>query len=176
LKRSSIISIAYSVADASLRNNAYILNTGATSLLLGTNGTQRLIITSSGVITIADLAGTGSRTVLADASGNLSAPVSDISVKENIENLKYGLDTIMKLNAVQFEFIEGYKNYGQGLQIGAIAQEVEQIIPEAVFKTPSTELKGIDYNQFHGIYIKAIQEQQKIIESLIQRIEILENK
>ena len=140
------------------------------------NGTDRLKIDTSGILTISNLAGTGSRAVLADASGNLSAPVSDISVKENIEPLKYGLETIMKLNAVQFEFIEGYKNYGEGLQIGAIAQEVEQIVPEAVFKTPSTELKGIDYNQFHAIYIKAIQEQQKIIESLIQRIELLENK
>jgi hypothetical protein len=82
----------------------------------------------------------------------------------------------MQLNAIQFEFIEGYKNYGEGLQIGAIAQEVEKLIPEAVFETPSTGLKGIDYNQFHGIYIKAIQDQQKIIESLIKRIELLENK
>ena len=141
-----------------------------------TNNVDRFIISNSGVITIANLAGTGSRAVLADATGVLSAPVSDISVKENIEPLKYGLETIMKLNAVQFEFIEGYKNYGEGLQIGAIAQEVEQIIPEAVFKTPSTGLKGIDYSQFNGIYIKAIQDQQKIIESLIQRIELLENK
>jgi hypothetical protein len=146
-----------------------------TSSVPGT-ATLRFTIGSGGVITVTNLAGTGSRAVLADASGNLSAPVSDISVKENIEPLKYGLDTIMKLNAVQFEFIEGYKNYGEGLQIGAIAQEVEQIIPEAVFKTPSTGLKGIDYNQFNGIYIKAIQDQQKIIESLIQRIELLENK
>jgi hypothetical protein len=138
--------------------------------------TVALVIGSSGVITMSNLGGTGSRAVLADASGNLSAPVSDQSVKENIEPLKYGLETILKLNAIQFEFIEGYKNYGEGLQIGAIAQEVEQIIPEAVFTTPSTGLKGINYDQFNGIYIKAIQDQQKIIESLIKRIEALENK
>lgn len=135
-----------------------------------------LNISSAGVVQIVNLNGTGSRAVIADSTGVLTAPVSDQSVKQNIEPLKYGLETIMKLNAVQFEFIEKYKNYGEGLQIGAIAQEVEQIIPEAVFKTPSTGLKGIDYNQFNGIYIKAIQDQQKIIESLIQRIEALENK
>jgi hypothetical protein len=82
----------------------------------------------------------------------------------------------LQLNAVQFEFIEAYKDYGKGLQIGTIAQEVEQIIPEAVFTTPSTGLKGINYDQLNGIYIKAIQDQQKIIESLIKRIELLENK
>jgi hypothetical protein len=137
---------------------------------------ERFYVDGIGQFKINNLAGTGSRAVLADATGILSAPVSDQSVKENIEPLKYGLETIMKLNAVQFKFIEGYKNFGEGLQLGAIAQEVEQIIPEAVFKTPSTGLKGIDYNQFNAIYIKAIQDQQKIIESLIQRIELLENK
>ena len=141
-----------------------------------TAGRNDFILTDAGVCTLLNLAGTGSRTVLADASGNLSAPVSDQSVKENIEPLKYGLDTLMQLNPVQFEFIDQYKNYGEGLQIGNIAQDIEKIIPEAVFVTPSTGLKGIDYNQFHGIYIKAIQDQQKIIEGLIERIEQLENK
>ncbi len=153
-----------------------ILFSSGGNLSFWTNSIKRFEIFSTGITRIINLAGTGLRTVLADANGDLSAPVSDQSVKENIKPLKYGLDTIMKLNAVQFEFKEGFKNYGEGLQIGAIAQEVEQIIPEAVFKTISTGLKGIDYNQFNGIYIKAIQDQQKIIESLIQRIELLENK
>jgi hypothetical protein len=141
-----------------------------------TNGVIRLIINNGGIITITNLAGTGSRAVLADASGNLSAPVSDITVKENVQPLKYGLNAIMQLNPISFEYVDDYKNYGEGLQIGNIAQDVEKIIPEAVFTTPSTGLKGINYDQFNGIYIKAIQEQQKIIESLIQRIELLENK
>jgi len=139
-------------------------------------GNAWINIASTGVVTISNLAGTGSRAVIADANGVLSAPVSDQLIKENIEPLKYGLETIMKLNPVQFEFIEGYKNYGENLQIGAIAQEVEQIIPEAVFKTTSTGLKGIDYNQFNGIYIKAIQELNERIELLLSRIEYLENK
>jgi len=159
----------------------FIKSTGTTSatyaiLTRDSSSNNIFVVRDNGEVTISNLAGTGSRAVLASATGVLSAPVSDISVKENIESLKYGLDTIMKLNPVQFKFIEGYKNYGEGLQIGAIAQEVEQIIPEAVFKTPSTGLKGIDYNQFNGIYIKAIQDQQKIIDSLIKRIELLENK
>jgi hypothetical protein len=152
------------------------LGTGLHFMSGGTASTEIVLFNDNGVVKIVNLAGTGSRAVLADASGNLSAPVSDQSVKENIEPLKYGLETIMKLNAVQFEFIEGYKNYGEGLQIGAIAQEVEEIIPEAVFKTPSTGLKGIDYNQLNGIYIKAIQELNERIELLLSRIEYLENK
>lgn len=138
--------------------------------------TVRMTVGSNGDITIANLAGTGSRAVLASATGILSAPVSDQSVKENVQPLQYGLDTLMQLKPVQFEYINKYKDYGEGLQIGNIAQDVEKIIPEAVFVTPLTGLKGIDYNQFNGIYIKAIQDQQKIIEGLIERIEQLEKK
>jgi hypothetical protein len=115
-------------------------------------------ITSGGVVQIANLAGTGSRAVLADASGNLSSPVSDISVKQNIKSIGYGLNEILKMNPVWFDFIDEYKNYGQGRQNGNIAQEMEVIIPEAVFTTPSTGKMGINYDQLHAVYIKAIQE------------------
>jgi len=147
------------------------------------NGTIYQTIASNGVVTFQNLAGTGSRAVLVDASGNLSAPVSDQTVKENVQPLQYGLNTIMQLNPISFEYIDEYKNYGEGLQIGNIAQDVANVIPEAVFLTPSTGLMGINYNQFDGIYIKAIQElniiienQNTLIQSLITRIELLENK
>jgi len=131
---------------------------------------------NTGAVTIQNLAGTGSRAVIADATGLLSAPVSDQTVKENIQPLQYGLNAIMQLNPISFEYINEYKNYGEGLQIGNIAQDVAKVIPEAVFTTPSTGLMGINYNQFDGIYIKAIQELNQRIELLLSRIEYLENK
>jgi len=155
--------------------NQYI-TADSNNLYLGAANFSRITIATTGVVTITNLAGTGSRAVLADASGNLSAPVSDETVKENIEPLKYGLDAIMQLNPISFEYIDKYKNYGEGLQIGNIAQDIEKVIPEAVFTTPSTGLKGINYNQFDGIYIKAIQDLNNIIDSLLKRIEALENK
>ena len=131
----------------------------------GNNGASiNLRITSGGVITISNLAGTGSRAVLADASGNLSAPVSDISVKENINTIGYGLNEILKMNPVWFNYNEEYKNYGEGRQNGNIAQDIEAIIPEAVFTTPSTGKMGINYDQLHAVYIKAIQELNEKLE------------
>jgi len=131
-----------------------------------TNGAENLRIKSTGVILATNLAGVGSRAVIADASGNLSAPVSDLTVKENIAPLDYGLKEIMALNPVSFTFKEGWQNYGEGKQIGAIAQEVERIIPEAVFTTPSTGKMGINYEKLIPVLIKAIQEQQVEIDKL----------
>jgi len=123
-----------------------------------------------GKATFSSLAGTGSRAVLADASGTLSAPVSDISVKENIKPIGYGLNEISKMNPVWFDFIDEYKNYGEGRQNGNIAQEMEAIIPEAVFTTPSTGKMGINYDQLHAVYIKAIQELKAEIEELKNKL------
>ena len=83
---------------------------------------------------------------------------------------------IMKLKPISFEYIESFKNYGEGKQIGNIAQDVAKIIPEAVFTTPSTGKMGINYDQLNGVYIKALQELQLQNEALIKRIEQLENK
>jgi hypothetical protein len=150
--------------------------TGVNVISSGDTGDEKLRIASGGVITVTNLAGTGSRAVLADASGNLSAPVSDKSVKENIQTLDYGIADIMKLKPVSFEYIKSYKNYGKGKQIGNIAQDVAKVIPEAVFTTPSTGKMGINYDQLNGVYIKALQELQLQNEALIKRIETLENK
>ena len=68
----------------------------------------------NGAVILVNLAGTGSRAVLADASGNLTAPVSDISVKQNIKTIGYGLNEIIKMNPVWFDYIDKYKNMGNG--------------------------------------------------------------
>jgi hypothetical protein len=150
--------------------NAYN-NYGVLEILAGTtqNGTPSfsiLKLAAAGAATFSSLAGTGSRAVLADASGTLSAPVSDISVKNNIKTIGYGLSEILQMNPVWFDFIDDYKNYGEGRQNGMIAQEMADIIPEAVFVTPSTGKMGINYDQLHGVYIKAIQELKLEIEEL----------
>jgi hypothetical protein len=136
------------------------------ALSFQTAGTQRLGIASTGAATLSNLAGTGSRAVLADANGLLSAPVSDISVKENISNIGYGLSDVLKMNPVWFNYNDEYKNYGEGRQNGNIAQEMQAIIPEAVFTTPSTGKMGINYDQLHAVYIKAIQELKAEIDAL----------
>jgi len=151
--------------------NTYITgatSTGADIALIVQNSslTNLFYVINNGVVNINNLAGTGSRAVLADANGFLSAPISDISVKQNIINIGYGLNEILKMNPIWFDFIDGYKNYGEGRQNGNIAQEMEQIIPEAVFLTQSTNKKGINYDQLHAVYIKAIQELNYKIENL----------
>jgi hypothetical protein len=171
------IALGYGVSSTTYGSfqfgNEYASNLKTSARIVLHNGTAayvaQLIDGGTGVVTFSNLGGTGSRTVLADANGALSAPVSDISVKQNIKPIGYGLNEVLKMNPVWFDFVNDYKNYGQGRQNGNIAQELANIIPEAVFTTPSTGKMGINYDQLHAVYIKAIQE-------LKEEIDILKNK
>lgn len=145
-------------------------HTGSGGIQLPTGGAGNVIINT--------LAGTGSRAVLAATDGTLSAPISDITVKEKIKLFtKYGIYAIMQLRPVTFKYKNGWEKYGSGTQIGMIAQEVEKVIPEAVFTTPSTGKKGIDYNTIpNAITVKALQDLQHEIDNKDKQIKLLSDR
>jgi hypothetical protein len=87
---------------------------------------------------------------------------SDAREKENIKNLPYGLNEVMKLNPIIFT----WKKYPeQNSKIGFSAQELLHIIPEVV-RIPDNpdEPLGIMYSDLIPVLTKAIQEQQQKIQ------------
>lgn len=112
---------------------------------------------------------------------------SDIRLKKNIEPLTNGLDKIMKLNPVTFNWDEEIvpnlaKKYPN--MIGLIAQEVEDVVPEVVGgdlvsaikdgKEKGRSYKRVLYENLVPLLIDGMKEQQKQIEELKQRISELE--
>ncbi len=115
----------------------------------------------------------GARTLGAYCTGTTWTNSSDISNKENIQNITYGLTTAMALRPVNFNWKSQKDINGVGLaDIGFIAQEVEKIVPEVVSGQEGS--KGISYGNLVTIAIKAIQEQQEIIEELRNKVKRLE--
>ena len=134
----------------------------------------RFKITSNGAITINDLAGAGSRAVVADQNGFLSAPVSSITTKENVQTLNYGLNEILKINPVSFNYINKDK-WGEERNLGFILENMFPVIPE-VTGTMNNGDMYLDMTKLIPILTKAIQEQNALIKALEQRILTLENK
>ena len=97
---------------------------------------------------------------------------SDISLKKDITNLNYGINEVLKLNPVSFYWIDN--DYGTTREIGFVAQEIEEVVPEVVTENNLTKLKAVNYGKITSLLTKAIQEQQTIIEDLKSRIETLE--
>jgi hypothetical protein len=56
-----------------------------------------------------------------------------------------------------------------GPSIGVIAQQIENIVPEVVF-TDDDGFKSVEYGAMVSLGFGSIQEQQKIIDSIYQRI------
>lgn len=113
---------------------------------------------------------------------------SDVRLKKNIEPLTNGLDKIMRLNPVTFNWDEEIvpnlaKNYPN--MIGLIAQEVEKVVPEVVYRQKVISVKGgkqkartykrVLYENLVAHLIDGMKEQQKQIEELKQRVSELEN-
>jgi hypothetical protein len=98
---------------------------------------------------------------------------SDRKLKQDIQNISPVLDKVNQLKPVTFHYID-YKGNGPR-STGFISQDVEKLFPDLV-REGDNGYKGLVYDGFAVIAIKAIQEQQKIIEQLQKRIEELENR
>jgi hypothetical protein len=104
--------------------------------------------------------------------GNVSASAyttrSDYNLKDDIFDIKYGLNDVLQLQPVEYT----YKSNGSK-QLGFIAQDIGTILPEVV---SFEESMSVNYQAIIPILTKAIQEQQSLIKALEQRIINLENK
>ena len=104
---------------------------------------------------------------------------SDRRLKQNINGIENALDKVMLLKPVTYEFKANLNPEHQSY--GFIAQDVEEVYPE--FVSENEGLKGLAYDNFGVVAIKAIQEQQQQIkalksenEMLRQRLEAIEKK
>jgi hypothetical protein len=137
---------------------------------IGTNSpTERLDVNGNARIRAVG-SGTYGNILNITSDGTLTTATSDEKYKYNILPITYGLNTILQLKPVNFQWVEGEEN-----DLGFIAQDVAEIIPEAVNTNWNSNLL-MRYESIIPILTKAIQEQQALIKALEQRILILENK
>jgi hypothetical protein len=105
--------------------------------------------------------------------------LSDQRLKKNIETARDGyLDDVNKLRVVKYNW--NSQEDGEAKELGVIAQELEQVFPgliqESKAEGADTSYKQIKTSVLPFILLKAIQEQQTIINDLKARVEALEAK
>jgi hypothetical protein len=97
--------------------------------------------------------GTGSCTVIPNAGMSCS---SDIRLKENIVEIMNGLDKVLNLRGVTFQWKERATT-DNSRYIGFIAQEVEKVAPELV-KEDTRGYKQVNYANFVAVLTEAVKE------------------
>jgi hypothetical protein len=103
-----------------------------------------------------------------------SSTVSDKRLKENITTIDNALDKIMALRGVEYDWTATSRKGTH--DIGLIAQEVEEVIPELItehelctgeFSSGNEKtFKTVNYDKIVGVLIEAIKEQQVQIDEL----------
>ena len=95
---------------------------------------------------------------------------SDERLKDEIQPIKYGLSEVMKLRPVSYKWKNQSKDEERTL--GFLAQEVETVIDEVVTDTDSEEETiGVRYANMVPVLIKAMQQQQDMIEKQAKLLE-----
>ena len=81
-------------------------------------------------------------------------------MKTNITPLQCSLDKISQLQGVSYDWQKDKfpnRGFGSERQIGFVAQDVEEVIPELV-KTDSKGYKALSYDKLTAILVEAVKE------------------
>jgi hypothetical protein len=153
----------------------YGITTGSNNTYLGYQATQSgVAVTGEIVLCTGTTTGKGSNTGYINTSGgvyqgNNSAAwsiTSDQRIKKNIVDNNTGLNIINQIQVRNFEYRlpeeitdvpqeQAIKK--QGIQLGVIAQELQQILPECV-KTESTGVMTVDADNLTWYLVNAVKE------------------
>ena len=103
--------------------------------------------------------------------GTMYSTTSDRRLKQNIRYFDQGLATLDKINPAIYQM----KSKPEEDEIGFIAQELYDVLPQVVGGNPSDDVKEdpmtVDYGRITPVLVAAIKEQQEIIETLSEKLE-----
>jgi hypothetical protein len=125
------------------------------------------------------------------STGDITAYSSDARLKENVVKIKNAVDKVSQINGVYFSWKPEAEELGLKIarpdEVGVLAQEIEKVLPEAVYLAPFDQSDEdplvsksgeryltVKYEKIVPLLIEAIKEQQAKISSLEERINSLE--
>ena len=141
-----------------------LFDTTATTINFGGAATAMNIGASSGTTTVNNDLDVDGDIV---ATGNVTAygSISDIRKKENIEVIPNALDKVDQLSGYTFNYIGN-----EDKMTGVMAQEVAEVLPEAVYETKEVgsdnSTMAVRHGNMVGLLIEAIKELKAEIEEL----------
>jgi len=175
------ISVSHTGSIARI-SSSYGNTGGYTPLAFATSGIDRLYITTGGNIGIGTTSPSFQLQLSNDSAAKPGSPLwtvsSDIRIKENVRPYTDGLEKLMQVNPVYYDY-----NGKAGFSItkdnvGIIAQEMQEVLPNTIktFKAKlndddeeETELLSFNANEIIYVLINSVKE-------LKAEIEILKNK
>jgi hypothetical protein len=155
------------VSGATLYGNGANL----TSIQPITGGTTNAVAYATGATALATAPGIlltnptlSDGTVVFTCSGDIVA-FSDRNIKTNIEPIPDALAKVLRIGGYTFTRTDG----GSERRTGVIAQEIQDVLPEAVYTTENGTLT-VAYGNMVGLLIEAIKELEKTVRELQKQL------
>jgi len=125
---------------------------------------------NTGNIAVSSMAAPGTRNVVANFQGILQSQNSDRRLKENIEPINESEThlKLLKLEPHTYQWKDREKN-GDYREIGLIAQEVKEVLPQLVFEN-NDGMYGLHYDKISILMLQSIKQLQKQIDELKNEI------
>ena len=138
--------------------------TGATNANYITNNNQLTNGAGYTTYTSNQATNTNSSVTFSTVTASDFNTTSDAKLKTNVETLTGSLDKVKALRGVSFDW-----EATSTPDIGVIAQEVEEVLPELV-NINDNGIKSVKYSNIVGVLIEAIKEQQGQIDALKEKL------
>ena len=133
-------------------------------------------VTSNGGLIAFIVNGTGVGSITTNGTTTAYNTTSDARLKENLIPTHYGLETLLKIKVLDYNYKSDTKKVSQ---TGFIAQQLYKLYPQAVQvggKDEKTNPWMVDYSKISPLLVIAVQEQQKIIEDQKEQINRMNEK
>ena len=140
--------------------NALTLGVGSSSTPFNSAG--RLRHFGSAWLYRVDSNNNGSLTCDGDVTAFRQTTSSDERLKKNITPISNGLDKVLKLQGVNYQFTHDRDNRRE---VGLIAQQVEEVVPEVIGEREDG-MKTVNYGALVGVLIEAVKELTQEVETL----------
>ena len=98
---------------------------------------------------------------------------SDKRVKENIVQIDGALEKVNKLTGVYYNKIDDEK---KNKEIGFIAQDVNEVVPELVTYAEDVDQYGVKYGNTTALLVEAVKELTQQVKDLKQEIDKMKEK
>jgi len=103
--------------------------------------------------------------------------VSDARLKCDVETIDDALSIVTNMRGVRFKYNDKAREINPEVsdrtQVGVIAQEVQEHLPEVIRSSISDEYIGVRYENMTAVLIEAVKQQQTQIELLKEQVELL---
>ena len=157
-------------------NNAGVSNQASNSIVLNASGNQLNPANSGFFVKPMRALPAATAMYYNTTTGEISYLVSDARLKRNILTIEDGLNSVKKLNPVSYEYRESLSDSVYvGSSIGFLAQELKQVVPNAVSLVPGPDsLHAVDLSAIIPILVSAVKELEQKNEKLQTRLSELE--